>query len=358
MRSLLKKVVSRGRRELRARKVLPVRKDSDCLKWAIVGTGYMATIWADLLLSSPIGELHAVCSRSTEGAQSFGRKFGCQRRYNGLDRLLVEEGEHLDFVYVATPLHSHFAIIKSCLKAGLNVLTEKPATSNAQEWLELTALAKAQGALLIEGMWTRCLPTFRQADAWIKEGLIGDVQEISANLNKFQPYSQGKLPEETGVLMDYGVYVLAFGCHFLGGEPARISSRCDRDADGRDTAWSIKARRHGKTAIIGISSKSRAPSKATVVGEIGTIEWSEPFNRTDTIALRRLGVHEPVTKTFDYRQGGFEYQLAEVTRTLREGLPESEILSHRLTLSTLNFAERIVSEADGPQTLRGQGASW
>ncbi|MBW3168695.1 Gfo/Idh/MocA family protein [Qipengyuania flava] len=351
MRALIQKAIARGTREARARGILRVRKDANCLNWAIVGTGYMASVWADLLLASNTGRLHAVCSRSPEKAAGFGRKFGCKRGFGDLAQMLSEEGAGLDFVYVATPLETHRDIIENCIAAGVNVLTEKPATPTSEKWAELAAMAKERGVLLIEGMWMLCLPTFGQADDWIAEGAIGEVQSVEANLNKYQPQS------ETGVLMDYGVYALAFARHFLGGTPDQVSSHGRNAPEGHDTAWEIDAARAGRTATIKLSANSHEPSIARVTGTGGSIEWASPFNRASAVTLRRLGSGGEEVRRFAYRHQGFEYQLAEATRCQRLGMEESPLISHSITRDTLRFAEQVRAGADrdGPRTSRTNG---
>jgi len=304
----------------------------------------MATIWADLLLASNEAEIYAVCSRSEKRSRRFGGKFGCGRSFGDLDDMLKAHGGQLDFVYVGTPLASHYPIIEKCIDAGVNVLTEKPATRTATEWENLCRQAKTRGVLLIEGMWTNCLPTMQQAEAWIDEGRIGKVQWIRAELNKFNLPNIEKPQESKDLLMDYGVYALGFACRFLGGYPDAVKSEVRRNANGEDADWSIAARRQDRIAVINLSSNSHAGSGAFVVGETGMIEWSSPFNRTNEIVLTSFQSSTSVRMQYPYRHMGFEFQLEEVTRTLRTGLKESSILNHRMTSDTLRFSDQLIKK--------------
>jgi len=300
----------------------------------------MATNWADLLLGSKIGVLHSVCSRTAGRADEFGRSFGSVRNYDRLDEMLEKEAAELDFVYIATPLVSHYDISKKCLEAGVGVLSEKPVTPTLDLWEDLAALAKKKGVRLIEGMWMRCLPTFRQAESWINEGAIGKVSTIRVDFNKFIPSVDGRSGASTGVLMDYGVYALYFSCYFLGGVPSEFHSHCLRDQGGVDFAWAIIARRNGRTAIINMSAAYHGGSGAAIYGEKGMIEWGSPFNRTDEIVLRRhgLGDKNQARIRFPYSYSGLEFQLEEVTRVAKQGLLESRLLTHKMTHDTLRFA--------------------
>lgn len=342
MRSLMKRIYRQVRRILLTRKMLRASKEDSCLKWGIVGTGYMATTWADLLLVSRIGELHAVSSRSENRARIFGQKFGCHSTFGHLEDMLTEQ---LDFVYVATPLDSHYSIIEQCIKAGVNVLSEKPVTRTAEEWSALQRLAQQNKVLLIEGMWMLCLPTFRQAEQWIEEGLIGDVSWIKVELNKFQLPHAGNTCPDTGVLMDYGIYALCFACYFLDGYPEWCESHNRKNSDGVDTDWTIVAGRKGVTAVINISSNSHASSTASVIGDTGMIEWGSPFNRANEIALYSVKTGQRETRRFTYQNEGFEFQLDEVTRALKNGFSENRVLNDRITLDTLKFVMHVLGHA-------------
>ncbi len=299
----------------------------------------MASLWADLLLNSEVGVLEAVCSRDAARAHSFARRFGGRHPYGSLGDMLAERAGELDCIYVATPLGSHAVAIESCLRAGVGVLTEKPATERAEEWVKLVELATTREVFLAEGMWTRCLPTFVQAQEWVEEGRIGVVRSIRADLQKAGPPSPAA--QRTGVLMDYGVYPLYLACHFLGGAPERVDVRTGPDRGEVDKEWAIRAERDGATAIVNISTGFAGNTGASVTGELGAIEWGTPFNRTDRISLRRFEDGRVEDHRYRYLAEGFEHQLAEVTRSIRLGLPESPLLAHRMTLETLRLAERL-----------------
>lgn len=317
------------------------KREKACLSWAIVGTGYMASVWGDLLLRSGENELSAVCSRTTQAGELFAKKFGCNKFFASIEEMLEAMSAELDFVYVATPLSSHCSIIEKCVKAGVNVLTEKPATDSPEEWAELTKLAKKHRVILIEGMWMRCLPTFKQAEQWVAQGKIGRVHLIKADLYKFQPrVGVGSSPDK-GLLMDYGVYALSFVCTYLKGIPEWCESWIRYDSNGDDADLSIVSGRDGVFSVINLSSNFHGSSGAAVIGDRGMIEWANPFNRSSVISLYDFATGAREVHKFRYIRSGFEYELEEVVRTFREGLCESSVLNHRTTYDTLVFAKMV-----------------
>lgn len=344
MLSILHRLYRHTRRTILASELVRASTNSEALKWGIVGTGYMASVWADLLLSSGSSELLAVCSRKESNATQFRRKFGGKNAFSQLDDMLATLGDELDIIYIATPLSSHFEITTRCLDAGVNVLVEKPATETQEQWSLLSNLAKQRNVVLIEGMWMRCLPTFRQAGSWIDEGLIGDVRWIRADLNKFRPLAEGRIGGGSGVLMDYGVYGLSFVRHFLGGPPEWYKCSKHLAIDGADTEWSIMIGRQRKTGIINISANSDASSRAAIIGDSGIIEWGSPFNRTSQITLHDFTSGGQLSKKFSYKHQGFEHQLDEVRITLQNRLAESKILDHNSTLDVLRITDNLIGK--------------
>lgn len=304
----------------------------------------MASVWAQVILESTSSVLHGVCSRSEKTAQRFCAAFGCKNGFSNLDDMLTELGDTLDFVYVATPLETHEPIINTCLDHGVNVLTEKPATSSSMSWEALCRKAKEKDVLLIEGMWMLCLPTIKQAQDWISAGEIGDIELIRVNLHKFQDLKTTENLQCSGIMMDYGVYALSFVKLFLGGLPDWGDVYCRSDAEGRDVDWLITAGKNTATARIDLSANSHARSTASIVGTHGVIDWASPFNRTHLVSLHTFAKESKVEKQYRYRNMGFEHQLAEVTQTLRSGRQESAVLSPDGTRDTLVFVERVLSK--------------
>ncbi len=73
-----------------------------------------------------------------------------ERAYGSVDDLI--EGERalpadrrIDFVSIATPNFTHFAIAKKAVEAGFNVLCDKPMTFNLYEAEELAATVESSG---------------------------------------------------------------------------------------------------------------------------------------------------------------------------------------------------------------------
>ena len=324
---------------------IKAHKDSAAIRWGIIGLGNMAQVFADALNGNSSSLLAAVASRSKDKAVFFAKKNGVKNAYGSYEQMLADDSLKLDVVYIATPVKYHYEYVKMCLQAGKNVLCEKPIVSTSAEFEELILLARQQHCFLMEGMWMKCLPVFRQAKQMIANGMIGNTELIRVDFYKREIVDSSRsvfnINEGGGVLMDYGIYALAFAIDFLDGEPQDLRFEVRKNDEGMDTDWCIMMSRGDIRAIVNISSNFNSSSKATVIGSGGSIEWDAQFNRTSRIkrfnSLNQL--QEEVE--FEYGFDGYEYEIAHVRDCLNKGLKESDVVSHDSSRIALKIVDAL-----------------
>ena len=83
-----------------------------------------------------------------------------------------------------------------------------------------------------------------------------------------------------------------------------------------------------------------AENALTIFGERGVIKLPARFWQATEAVLQRSGepdqrAHEP------FRVNGFEYEIAEAQRCIRDGLIESPLMTHADTLATLAWMDEI-----------------
>jgi len=88
-------------------------------------------------------------SQSAERSQQAGESYGIdpKRAYAGYEQMLAAERlrpDPIDFVVIATPNHLHLPVARAALEAGFAVMSDKPATADYPEVLQLEqVVAKA-----------------------------------------------------------------------------------------------------------------------------------------------------------------------------------------------------------------------
>jgi predicted dehydrogenase len=121
--------------------VLMEKKMTDRLRWGILGTGRISSLFAEALNNIPDkAELLAVASRGKATGKIFGDIYQIPRIYEGYQDL-VDDPE-VDVVYIGTPGIFHYRDMMMCLEAGKNILCEKSFTINARQAKEVIDLAR------------------------------------------------------------------------------------------------------------------------------------------------------------------------------------------------------------------------
>ena len=93
--------------------------------------------------------------------------------------------EDLDLVVNAAPTKFHVPYTMTFLKAGFNVLCEKPLAAKAKDVDRLIAASEKSGKVLAIYQQSRFAPYFQQIRKVIDSGVLGDIVQISIGFNGF-----------------------------------------------------------------------------------------------------------------------------------------------------------------------------
>jgi predicted dehydrogenase len=132
----------------------------------------------------------------------------------------VFEDPAIQAVYLATPVSSHYTLVKRALEASKHVLVEKPMATTVDQAEELAALATARGLTLMVGHTFVFSPPVRKVKDLIDAGLVGPIYYVETtrvNLGLFQ--------KDASVLWDLGPHDLSILMYWLGEVPLQVSAR-------------------------------------------------------------------------------------------------------------------------------------
>lgn len=298
------------------------------VRWGILGPGAIAHKLAQSVQArGDDNVLVAVGSRDLGRASEFAAKYGIPNAHGSYEALVNDPD--VDVVYVCTPHPMHKEHCLLAIAAGKHVLCEKPFTINRGEAEAVVAAARAKGVFLMEAMWSRFFPLMAELRRRIAEGVIGDVRMVQADFGFRAGYNpEGRLfkPElGGGALLDVGVYAVHFASWFLG-TPDRTSGLATLCGTGVDEqAAFVLGHPSGALAVLSTAVRTNTHYEADILGTDGRIRvhasWYHPVRAT----IFANGA-EPVELEFEEPPVGFVYQVDEVTRCLRAGRTESEVL--------------------------------
>jgi len=311
------------------------------IRWGILGTGAIAEKFAHGLSFVPQAELVAVGSRFSESAQAFGRKFNIPKRFGSYERLASDSD--VEVVYVATPHTQHAENCLLLLQEGKAVLCEKPFTINASEASNVISLARERKLFLMEGMWTRFLPSMVKVRELIREGAIGDIQMVNAGFGFRAAYDPGhRLFDPAlggGALLDVGIYSISLSSMTLG-YPKNVISSVHLGETGVDEQGAIVlGYEKGKLAVLTMAIRAELPQEAYIVGTEGRICIHSPWWRAEKVTLV-AGETEDVYD-LSFKGNGLNYEAEEVMECLRQEKAESETMPLNETLAIMKICDQI-----------------
>ena len=150
------------------------------VRFGILGAGKISRRFAAVLAESQEAELYAVAARDELRARDFAAHFDAETSYGSYAALL--EDENVDAVYIGLTHDLHFRWTKAALLSGKPVLCEKPMAVSAEEAEALIALSREKKVLLMEAMWTRCLPAVRRAASLVSRNFGGTLSCVVSGL--------------------------------------------------------------------------------------------------------------------------------------------------------------------------------
>jgi predicted dehydrogenase len=314
-------------------------------RWGILATGGIAAAFTADLVDLPNAEVVAVASRREESAKAFAERFGIERAYGSWEALAQDAD--IDVVYVATPHAAHRTAAGLCLRAGRNVLCEKPFTLNLRQAEELVALAREHDRFLMEAMWMYCNPLVRRLKALVDDGAIGEVRTVQADFGLAGPFpSSHRLRDPHlggGALLDLGVYPVSFA-HLLLGEPSDVTARAVLSAEGVDLqTGALLSWDGGALAQVHCSITGGTATCASITGSRGRIDIPSGFFHPERFVLHRDG-REPEEFTADPADGprtSFRHEALEVMRALRAAETESPLVPLDGTLAVMRTLDTI-----------------
>ena len=238
-------------------------------------------------------------SRDDAKNNAAGRAWGVadDRTYADYSQMITAERARADgaeLVAVVTPNHLHFEVSAAALRAGLHVMSDKPATLDLAEARALAKAVAASGKLYGLTYTYTGYPMVREAREMVRRGDLGKIRKIVVE------YTQGWLSKPVerdgdkqagwradpalagvgGCIGDIGVHAFNIA-EFVGGAPVeRLCADLASVVPGRtlDDDCNILLRFAGGARGVLIASQISAGARnglrLSVYGETGGLTWS------------------------------------------------------------------------------------
>jgi predicted dehydrogenase len=280
------------------------RNDSGVFRVAILGAGGIAPEHVIVLRRLPGVRLVAVCDINPERAKLLADSNGISQVFHSPEKMLDEI--HPDVVHVLLPPAAHVSLASQCLRAGANVLIEKPIGISTKECAELGSAAKASGRIVGVNHNMVWMPVVQRLINEIRSPRFGRIVHVNVGwgMSHSAIYSSADsrffLQAPQNVLFEWAVHPLSVVRRLLGNltQASSLVTTESRTANGRPyySSWqsSLKCERGTAQLMIAVGDGFEG-IWMDVLGEDALAH----INIThDTMVLRESSPYRPAFAAF------------------------------------------------------------
>ncbi|GFZ33983.1 dehydrogenase [Clostridium zeae] len=315
------------------------------VRFGIIGLGGIAARFAKVLNTAQGVVLNSVAASDMGRAEVFKENFGAKKAYDKYIDLIKDE--EVDVIYIAQTHNFHFDMVKLCLNNNKPVICEKPMVTNKKDAEELAKLSRENNVLLMEAMWSRCIPTTQKVKQWVKEKKIGDVKLINASFAfnfPFDPEHRLYNPKLAGgSLYDVGVYPIEFTTGILEEKPAVINSVGTISKSGVDDFVVMNMKfNSGVLASLSCGFTAETNRDAHIYGSDGHIVVYDFLGpRRCEIYDRQNNLVEVFEESFE---DGFIYQINHFVELYKNNKIESDIIPLQDTIDCAEIFDTVLAQ--------------
>ncbi|WP_189019704.1 Gfo/Idh/MocA family protein [Paenibacillus marchantiophytorum] len=194
------------------------------LKIGVIGAGSISDMHFESYSKQADAQLVAVCDLNRTRAEEKAAKYGIAQIYTDYHELLANP--EIDAVSICTWNNTHAEISIAALRAGKNVLVEKPLCKTVEEANRIQEAVRESGKTLQVGFVRRYDANAQLVKQFIDNGTLGELYYAKASCLRRLGNPGGWFADVErsggGPLIDIGVHVIDL-CWYLMGRPKPIS---------------------------------------------------------------------------------------------------------------------------------------
>jgi myo-inositol 2-dehydrogenase / D-chiro-inositol 1-dehydrogenase len=316
------------------------------VRYGIIGSGTMGREHILNLRLIPEAQVVALADPHPASLTSAVALAGREVATHDDHRALLERDD-VDVVVIATPNHTHAAVLADVLATDKHVLVEKPLCTTIEDAKAVVAAADRHPSLFWVAMEYRYMPPVARLIEEVRRGTIGRLRMLAIREHRF-PFLQ-KVGDWNRFARNTGGTMVEKCCHFfdlmrlvIGERPLRVFGSGGQDVnhlderyDGEtpdiiDNAFVIVDFVGGVRALLDLCMFAEAsPDQEEIVatGDAGKVACGVPssalfIGRREPREARRE--HVPVAREIlaaGHHHGSTYYQHLAFLKALREGAP-------------------------------------
>ena len=277
----------------------------------------------------------------------------------------------LDAVVIATPNHTHAAVLRDVFATDLHVLVEKPLCTTIEDCHALADAAARHRGIVWVGLEYRFVPTVARLIAAVRDGAVGRLRMVAirehrfpflvkvGNWNRFARNTGGTLVEKCCHFFDLMALLTAQRPVRVYASGAQDVNHLDERYDGAvpdiiDNAFAVVDFDRGARALLDLcmfAENSTNEMELAVTGDAGKVEAFVPAHRLVRSRRDRLVREEeqvaidPAIRDAGFHHGATYYQHLAFLDAIRAGrAPTVSVADGALAVAMGMAAERSARE--------------
>jgi UDP-N-acetylglucosamine 3-dehydrogenase len=219
------------------------------VRWGVIGLGWFGEVHAEVLAAMPGIELAAVCTRRADRLKDVADRFGVPKRFTDYRQLLADP--EIDALSIVTHIDDHLQIAVDALRAGKNVLLEKPMAPDVAQCDAILAAARESRGLFMVGHICRFDPRVALAKEAIDEGRIGRIVSMHARRNLSKTIGRMVL-DKISALMGDGIHDADLMLWFSKARPVHVFAEEVHPGTNKypDAGWAMFRLDNGAVGVV------------------------------------------------------------------------------------------------------------
>lgn len=249
------------------------------LNWGLLSTARINRALIKPLNASKRNRLLVVASRSQTSADTYAREWKIPHTHGSYDALLNDP--EIDVIYNSLPNHLHAEWTIKALRAGKNVLCEKPFAISLAEIDAMTQAASETGKVLAEAFMYRHHAQTLKVKEIVDSGELGKIQLIKGaftftikNENDIRNFKD----MGGGSIWDVGCYPISYARTIVGAGPVEVFGWQVTGPSGSDESFIGQMKfKDGIQMQFDCGFKSPYRSYIEIVGTDASLNIPNPF---------------------------------------------------------------------------------
>ena len=332
---------------------------SSTIKVGVIGYGYWGPNIVRNLLSHPDISVAVVADQRKQRLLALKKTYPSIATVSEGKDVIAAKG--IDAIAIATPVNSHYSLVRAALAAGKHVLVEKPLAASLHDAESLVAYAQKKSLVVMVDhtyIYSGAIETMKKLVDSGEIGLLQSFTSMRFNLGLFQ--------SDINVIWDLAAHDLSILLYLVEKEPALVNATgISHTKNGLENIAYITMRyKDGMIAHVGVSWVSPVKIRQILVSGDRKMIAYDDTQASEKVKVYDAGysVRTDVEKQrlyMDYRSGdilvpkvkmteALEGVIEDFVRAMSSGVrPRSDAEFGLKVIRTLDAAERSLRKGGG-----------